>query len=179
MSELNEIKEELQELKQTFDKFNKSIEKRIERCDKIDSYCNVCKNILDDYCDGCKSILDIYCNKCEDILDKKIDECSRIINEYLKNSKIKMELKETIELMISDDYNDRFRAEYYQLEVRIDKLQTMLNKYKNNQLDFVPSCSYDLLSKQLEAMVQYRDCLLERAIIEDIDGFFKIKSFRI
>ena len=90
-----------------------------------------------------------------------------------------MELKETIELMISDDYNDRFRAEYYQLEVRIDKLQTMLEKYKNNQLVFVPKCSYDLLSKQLEAMVQYRDCLLERAIIEDIDGFFRIKSFRI
>ena len=108
-----------------------------------------------------------------------LDECSRIINDYLKNSKIKMELKDTVELMISSDYNDRFRAEYYQLEVRIDKLQTMLNKYKNNQLDFVPKCSYELLSKQLEAMIQYRDCLLERSIIEDIDGFFKIKSFRI
>ena len=103
-----------------------------------------------------------------------LDDCSRIINEYLKNSKIKMELKETVELMISDDYNDRFRAEYYQLEVRIDKLQTMLEKYKNNQLDFVPKCSYELLSKQLDAMIQYRDCLLERSIVEDIDGFFKI-----
>ena len=108
-----------------------------------------------------------------------LDDCSRIINDYLKNAKIKMELKDTIKLMISDDYNDRFRAEYYQLEVRIDKLQTMLEKYKNNKLDFVPKCSYELLSKQLEAMVQYRDCLLERAIIEDIDKFFKIKSFRI
>ena len=29
--------------------------------------------------------------------------------------------------------------------------------------------SYELLSKQLEAMIQYRDCLLEREIIEDID----------
>ena len=108
-----------------------------------------------------------------------LDECSNIINEYLKNSKIKMELKDTIELMISDDYNDRFRAEYYQLEVRIDKLQTMLNKYKNNELDFVPKCSYELLNKQLDAMIEYRNCLLERSIIEDIDGFFKIKSFRI
>lgn len=104
------------------------------------------------------------------------DECSNIINEYLKNSKIKMELKDTIELMISDNYDNRFRAEYYQLEVRIDKLQTMLEKYKNNQLDFVPKCSYELLNKQLEAMIQYRDCLLEREIIEDIDGFFRIKN---
>ena len=108
-----------------------------------------------------------------------LDECSRIINEYLKNSKIKMELKDTVELMISDNYDNRFRAEYHQLEIRIDKLQTMLEKYKNNQLDFVPKCSYDLLNKQLEAMIEYRDCLLERSIIEDIDGFFKIKSFRI
>ena len=80
-----------------------------------------------------------------------------------------MELKDTIELMISSDYNDRFTAEYVQLDIRINKLQAMLEKYKNNQLDFVPKCSYELLNKQLEAMIQYRDCLLEREIIEDID----------
>lgn len=97
------------------------------------------------------------------------DECSNAINEYLKNSKIQMELKDTVKLMISSDYNYRFKAEYYQLEIRINKLQAMLEKYKNNQLDFVPKCSYELLNKQLEAMIQYRDCLLEREIIEDID----------
>ena len=80
-----------------------------------------------------------------------------------------MELKDTINLMISSDYNNRFRAERYQLDIRINKLQTMLKKYKNNQLDFVPKCSYELLNKQLEAMMEYRDCLLEREIIEDID----------
>ena len=80
-----------------------------------------------------------------------------------------MELKDTIELMISSDYNYRFKAERYQLDIRINKLQAMLEKYKNNQLDFVPKCSYDLLNKQLEAMIQYRDCLLEREIVEDID----------
>ena len=98
-----------------------------------------------------------------------LDECSRIINDYLKNSKIKMELKDTVELMISDNYNNRFKAERYQLDIRINKLQAMLEKYKNNQLDFVPKCSYELLNKQLEAMIQYRNCLLEREIIEDID----------
>ena len=80
-----------------------------------------------------------------------------------------MELKDTIELMISSDYNNRFRAERYQLDIRINKLQAMLEKYRNNQLDFVPKCSYELLNKQLEAMIQYRNCLLEREIIEDID----------
>ena len=80
-----------------------------------------------------------------------------------------MELKDTVELMISYDYNNRFKAERYQLDIRINKLQAMLEKYKNNQLDFVPKCSYELLNKQLEAMIEYRDCLLEREIIEDID----------
>lgn len=80
-----------------------------------------------------------------------------------------MELKDTIELMISSDYNNRFKAERYQLDIRINKLQAMLEKYRDNKLDFVPKCSYELLNKQLEAMIQYRDCLLEREIIEDID----------
>ena len=80
-----------------------------------------------------------------------------------------MNLKDTVELMISSDYNNRFTAEYCQLDIRIKKLQDMLKKYRNNQLDFVPSCSYELLSKQLEAMIQYRNCLLERSIIEDIN----------
>ena len=80
-----------------------------------------------------------------------------------------MELKDTIELMISYDYNNRFKAERYQLEIRINKLQTMLEKYRDNKLDFVPKCPYELLNKQLEAMINYRDCLLEREIIEDID----------
>ena len=82
-----------------------------------------------------------------------------------------MELKDTIELMISSDYNDRFTAEYVQLDIRINKLQAMLEKYKNNQLDFVPSCSYELLNSQLEVMIQYRDCLLKRARIEDCELF--------
>ena len=80
-----------------------------------------------------------------------------------------MNLKDTVELMISSDYNNRFTAEYCQLDIRIKKLQAMLKKYRDNELDFVPSCSYELLSKQLEAMIQYRDCLLERSIIEDIN----------
>lgn len=79
-----------------------------------------------------------------------------------------MRLEDTIELMTSSDYNDRFKAECYQLNIRISKLEAMLEKYENNQLDFVPKCSYELLNSQLEAMINYKDCLLERAIIEDI-----------
>lgn len=80
-----------------------------------------------------------------------------------------MELERLIELMKSEDYKDRFRAEYYQLEDRIDKLANMLEKYKAGTLNFTPSCSYDLLNGQLKAMNEYLQYLTIRAEIEGIE----------
>lgn len=80
-----------------------------------------------------------------------------------------MELKENIDLMLSIDYKDRFRAEYYELYIRIEKLQNMLDKYKAGTLDFTPNCSYEILDEQLSYMEAYRDILVERAEIENID----------
>lgn len=39
-----------------------------------------------------------------------------------------MELKDTIELMQSSDYKDRFKAEYFQVAIRLQKLDDMLKK---------------------------------------------------
>lgn len=80
-----------------------------------------------------------------------------------------MELERLIELMKSEDYKDRFRAEYYQLEDRIDKLANMLEKYKAGTLNFTPSCSYELLNNQLKAMNEYLLYLTIRAEIEGIE----------
>ena len=80
-----------------------------------------------------------------------------------------MELERLIELMKSEDYKDRFIAEYYQLEDRIDKLSNMLEIYKAGTLDFTPSCSYELLSYQLQTMNAYKRVLEERAEIEGIE----------
>lgn len=80
-----------------------------------------------------------------------------------------MELERLIELMKSEDYKDRFRAEYYQLEDRIDKLANMLEIYKAGTLDFAPSCSYELLNGQLKAMNEYLQYLTIRAEIEGIE----------
>ena len=41
-----------------------------------------------------------------------------------------MELKDTIDLMQSDDYKERFKAEYYQAKIRYDKLDAMKVKYE-------------------------------------------------
>ena len=80
-----------------------------------------------------------------------------------------MELERLIELMKSEDYKDRFRAEFYQLEDRIDKLSNMLEIYKAGTLDFTPSCSYELLNSQLKAMNEYLLYLKIRAEIEGIE----------
>ena len=79
-----------------------------------------------------------------------------------------MELERIIELMKSEDYKDRFKAEYYQLEDRATKLGNMLEKYKAGTLNFTPSCSYDLLNGQLKSMLLYLEFLVERADIEGI-----------
>ena len=80
-----------------------------------------------------------------------------------------MKLSETVELMNSADYKDRFKAEYLQLKIRIDGLDRMLKKYKEGTLDFTPSCSYHLLYRQLQNMKHYAMCLRERAEIEKIE----------
>lgn len=80
-----------------------------------------------------------------------------------------MKLKDTIEMMNSTDYKERFKAEYLQLKIRMDGLAGMLIKMENNMLNFTPKCSYDLLNGQLKTMNLYASYLEERAEIEGIN----------
>ena len=80
-----------------------------------------------------------------------------------------MELQNTIALMESSDFKDRFKAEYYQLKIRTEKLAAMLDKYENRTLEFTPKCSIELLNTQYEFMKAYLHILQERATIEGIE----------
>lgn len=80
-----------------------------------------------------------------------------------------MELKNTIEMMNSADYKERFKAEYFQTKIRYEKLHRMCVKYEAGTLNFTPSCSLALLKEQKSVMGQYLYCLEKRAEIEDID----------
>ena len=80
-----------------------------------------------------------------------------------------MELSETVALMNSADYKDRFKAEYYQLTNRRNGLKRMLVSYADGTLKFTPSCSYDLLHTQLVYMDGYIDILKQRADRENIE----------
>jgi hypothetical protein len=80
-----------------------------------------------------------------------------------------MKLNETVEMMNSVDYKERFRAEYLQLKIRMEGLSSMLKKYKAGELNFTPSCSYDLLNAQFKTMDLYASYLEDRAVIENIN----------
>ena len=79
-----------------------------------------------------------------------------------------MGLKDTVELMNSADYRERFQAEYKQLVIRLLKLGNMLEKWSNGELDFTPTCSREILKTQYDAMLKYKLCLEIRAELEGI-----------
>jgi hypothetical protein len=80
-----------------------------------------------------------------------------------------LELADTIVPMLSSDYKERFKAEYYQLRIRTEKLENFIDKYEDGELDFTPDCSVELLQQQLEHMNEYLSILGERANIEGVD----------
>lgn len=79
-----------------------------------------------------------------------------------------MDLKDTIEMMQSADYKERFKAEYYQTKIRYTKLHNMLVKADAGTLEFTPTCPLDLLRDQKANMGKYLYCLEVRAQIEGI-----------
>lgn len=80
-----------------------------------------------------------------------------------------MELKDTISLMTSTDYKDRFKAEYIQNVVRYKKLKAMLDKWDNGKLDFSPTCPRSTYNIQVKAMTDYIAVLEARAVMENIE----------
>lgn len=79
-----------------------------------------------------------------------------------------MELKNTIESMCSSNYEERFKAEYYQTKIRYEKLHKMCIKYEAGTLEFEPICSLELLKEQKNYMGNYLRILETRAELEKI-----------
>ena len=80
-----------------------------------------------------------------------------------------MELKDTAAMMNSEDYKDRFKAEYWQTKTRYEKLHKMCIKYEAGTLNFTPKCCLDLLKEQKMYMGNYLRCLELRAEIENVN----------
>ena len=100
----------------------------------------------------------------------------------------KVSMEKIIELMQSENYKDRFKAEYYQLKDRLEKLSAKLEKYreeigdndaikrqyvgygKTADIGFIgdPNPSLYLLARQKRCMTEYLHILEKRAEIEKI-----------
>lgn len=83
-------------------------------------------------------------------------------------------LGETSHLMSSEDYQERFKAEYVQLLMRTEKLENMLIKWNAGLLDFEPATPRNVLQLQLNYMKGYLGQLKIRAEIEGIDIDFVV-----
>lgn len=79
-----------------------------------------------------------------------------------------MKLSETVAMMNSKDFNERFRAEYFQLQNRINGLSSILDNYRKGTLDFTPKCNLKLLDGQMRGMIIYKTHLEECAKIQGI-----------
>lgn len=90
-----------------------------------------------------------------------------------------MELKDTTEMMNSEDYRERFKAEYYQLKIRYEKLKKFCNKieayeriaYHRSTQIAQPKhdCPFEMLRDQQNVMGNYLHILEVRAEIENIE----------
>ena len=79
-----------------------------------------------------------------------------------------IELSDTVELMNSDDYKERFIAEYLQTKIRYNNLHRMIVQYEAGTLSFEPVTPILILKNQKSFMGQYLNQLEIRAEIEGI-----------
>ena len=79
-----------------------------------------------------------------------------------------MKLKDTIEIMVSEDYKERFKAEYCQVKIRYGKLKYMLERWDSGLLDFTPTCPRSTYDMQIRAMSDYIAVLEARAVMEGV-----------
>ena len=93
-------------------------------------------------------------------------------------------LQNTVNLMTSADYKDRFKAEYWQLKIRYEKLKAFNTKieaarmgqhghYNDNSVNITDmpkhDCPVELLREQQNIMGNYLHTLEVRAVFENID----------
>lgn len=89
-----------------------------------------------------------------------------------KKEENNMELKETVELMNSEDYKERFIAEYHQVKIRYEKLKNFCNKIEVEEMlgkeVTKHDCPLELLREQQKYMGLYLSVLEKRALIENV-----------
>lgn len=79
-----------------------------------------------------------------------------------------MKLRDTINSMISEDWQQRLKAQYYQTVIRHEKLMSFAMQVRSNPGDF-PNVSIDLLLHQAKAMQMLEQDLRIRCELQSIE----------
>lgn len=99
---------------------------------------------------------------------------SEMVKVFIEQREAINTLEDTIHYMRSNDYKERFIAEYWQTKIRYKKLKSYINKIEASQMSMnvqepPHDCPTQLLIEQRKAMGQYLHCLEIRAVIEGIE----------
>lgn len=71
--------------------------------------------------------------------------------------------------MTSEDYKERFKAEYEQLKIRHISLMNMMGDWYRDKLTFNPKCPFSTYEMQSKVMREYLTILEMRAVMEGIE----------
>ena len=80
-----------------------------------------------------------------------------------------MELKDTVDLMTSADWTDRFKAEYLQLKIRYEKLHKMIVMREVGKQTFNTPITLEIWKEQAKHMGLYLYELEKQAAIHGIE----------
>lgn len=103
-----------------------------------------------------------------DVIPKLTEEEKQGDNMKLIEIDMSDELQATAIDMVSDDYKERFIAEYKQVSIRVKRLETILDDFYKGNLSFKLT-DVELLKRQARTMYEYIDILELRAKREGID----------
>ena len=73
-----------------------------------------------------------------------------------------MELKDTVDGMLSNNWEERLKAEYNQLKIRIEKLSQYMNKLKQEEIQEHYNGELFQCNIQLLSMKDYLDAIENR-----------------
>ena len=79
-----------------------------------------------------------------------------------------MDLQTITKMMLSQDYKERMKGEYYHLLNRKENLEAVLKLWDSGRLTFTPDCPRSIYDLQMRAMNDYQAVLEARAKIEGV-----------
>jgi hypothetical protein len=80
-----------------------------------------------------------------------------------------MELKDTIDLMTSQDWKDRFLAEYLQVKIRYEKLHRLIVRREVGMIDFDTPIPLESWKEQAKHMGMYLYELEKQAVLHGVE----------